>query len=281
MQRNLLAVDFTLACQPPISSGGKPPVNPLIPQRFIQAMTTELLTERRDSTLVITLSGPATRNLLSAQVIAAGIETLNMAESNPDVSAVIITGASGQFCAGSDEHASHLAPGDLASQSAQIDAFNQWIDAIRSFPKPVIAAVEGLAAGRGLALVLACDVVIAADTARFCVHAPHATAVPEGGLSHTLERTLGRGRALQVLWRRTPVSAAEWSDWGLVQQVAPTGHALSEALQLATDVAALPSNIVSSIKELVNDANQNSWRTQLTLEKQHALILMAKGHSAP
>lgn len=241
-------------------------------------MTTELLTERRDSTLVITLSGPATRNLLSPQVIAAGIETLNVAESNAEITAVIITGAGGQFCAGSETLSPHTGTHELGWQSANIDSFNQWMDAIRSFPKPVIAAVEGLAAGRGLALVHACDIVVAAESARFAAHSTHASSVPEGGLSHTLERALGRGRALQFLWQATPTPANSWADWGLVHHLAPTGGALDTALRQAEEISRLPAAVVSSIKELINDASHHNWRTQLNQEKQHALILMAQGH---
>ena len=95
-------------------------------------MTTELLTERRDAVLVMTLSGPATRNTLSPQVYAAGIESLNMAESDPSVAAVIVTGASGHFCGGGDlQRLSHNRQQDPSQQAANIDAFHQWIEALR------------------------------------------------------------------------------------------------------------------------------------------------------
>ena len=155
-------------------------------------MTTELLTERHGATLLITLSGPATRNALSTQVFAAGIETLNMAESNPDVGAVVLTGAGGHFCSGADLQHFLKNKHNLSAQGAQIDAFNQWIEALRSFPKPVIAAVEGLAAGSGLALVMACDLVVAAETARFSAHPQQTPLTPDGGLSHTLVQALGQ-----------------------------------------------------------------------------------------
>lgn len=240
-------------------------------------MTTELLTERRGSTLLITLSGPATRNALVKQVFAAGIETLNIAESNPDVKAVVLTGAGEHFCAGADlQHRLHHL-GQLAEQGAQIDGFHQWIEALRSFPKPVVAAVEGLAAGNGLALALACDLIVASETARFCAHTNLTPLTPEGGLSHALVQTVGRGRALEALWQTTPFGVHEWAQWGLIQKVVATGQALQAALDWAEQLGALPVSVVASIKELVNDASNQALRAQMNAEKQHALINLARG----
>lgn len=240
-------------------------------------MTTELLTERHGATLLITLSGPATRNALSTQVFAAGIETLNMAESNPDVGAVVLTGAGGHFCSGADLQHFLKNKHNLSAQGAQIDAFNQWIEALRSFPKPVIAAVEGLAAGSGLALVMACDLVVAAETARFSAHPQQTPLTPDGGLSHTLVQALGRARALEVLWQGSPLSAQQWHQWGAAQKLVPGGTAVQAAIEWGEDLARLPASVVSSIKELVNDAPHQSLRAQMTAEKQHALINLAQG----
>lgn len=247
-------------------------------------MTTELLTERHGATLLITLSGPATRNALSTQVFAAGIETLNMAESNPDVGAVVLTGAGGHFCSGADLQHFLKNKHNLSAQGTQIDAFSQWIEALRSFPKPVIAAVEGLAAGSGLALVMACDLVVAAETARFSAHPQQTPLTPDGGLSHTLVQALGRARALEVLWQGSPLSAQQWHQWGAAQKMVPGGTAVQAAIEWGEDLARLPASVVSSIKELVNDAPHQSLRAQMTAEKQHALINLAQGqvpgHSA-
>lgn len=247
-------------------------------------MTTELLTERHGATLLITLSGPATRNALNTQVFAAGIETLNMAESNPDVGAVVLTGAGGHFCSGADLQHFLKNKHNLSAQGAQIDAFNQWIEALRSFPKPVIAAVEGLAAGSGLALVMACDLVVAAETARFSAHPQPTPLTPDGGLSHTLVQALGRARALEVLWQGSPVSAQQWHQWGAAQKLVQGGTTVQAAIAWGQDLAQLPTSVVSSIKELVNDAPHQSLRAQMTAEKQHALINLAQGqvpgHSA-
>ena len=148
----------------------------------------------------------------------------------------------------------------------------------------MIAAVEGLAAGSGLALVMACDLVVAAETARFSAHPQQTPLTPDGGLSHTLVQALGRARALEVLWQGSPLSAQQWHQWGAAQKLVPGGTAVQAAIEWGEDLARLPASVVSSIKELVNDAPHQSLRAQMTAEKQHALINLAQGqvpgHSA-
>lgn len=236
-------------------------------------MTTELQTERVGATQIMTLVGPATRNALSPQVYAAGIETLNVAESNDDVRAVILTGAGDHFCGGGDlQRLTHNRQHDLPKIAEHIDAFHQWIEALRSFPKPVIAAVEGMAAGGGLSLVLACDLVVAAENARFVSAYSQVGLSPDGGASWHLARTLGRGPALQLLWQSTPISAQQMAHWGVVHQVTPAGTVLEQALIWAEQLAQAPAGVLTSIKELVNEAPAQTLRQQLDAEKQHFMV---------
>ena len=236
-------------------------------------MTTELQTERVGTTQIMTLVGPATRNALSPQVYAAGIETLSVAESSDDVRAVILTGAGNHFCSGGDlQRLSHNRQHDLPKVAEHIDAFHQWIEALRSFPKPVIAAVEGVAAGGGLSLVLACDLVVAAENARFVSAYSHVGLSPDGGASWHLARALGRGPALQLLWQSTPISAQQMAHWGVVHQVTPAGTVLEQALIWAEQLAQAPAGVLISIKELVNEAPAQTLRQQLDAEKQHFMV---------
>lgn len=236
-------------------------------------MTTELQTERVGATQIMTLVGPATRNALSPQVYAAGIETLNVAESNDEVRAVILTGAGNHFCGGGDlQRLTHNRQHDLPKVAEHIDAFHQWIEALRSFPKPVIAAVEGVAAGGGLSLVLACDLVVAAENARFVSAYSQVGLSPDGGASWHLARTLGRGPALQLLWQSTPISAQQMAHWGVVHQVTPAGTVLEQALIWAEQLAQAPAGVLTSIKELVNEAPAHTLRQQLDAEKQHFMV---------
>ncbi len=233
-------------------------------------MTTQLQTERSGSTLVMTLAGPATRNALSPQVYAAGIETLNMAEGNPDVRAVVLTGAGHHFCGGGDlQRLSHNRVHDLPATDASLSAFHQWVEALRSFPKPVIAAVEGVAAGGGVSLALACDLIVAAENTRFVMAYSQVALSPDGGASWHLTRALGRAQALALLWLGEDQTAQQWQAHGLVQRLVPAGEALSNALAVAEQMAGVSPHVLASVKELVNDAGANTLTEQLAQEKQH------------
>lgn len=243
---------------------------------LIPCMTTELKTERRGHTLVMTLSGPATRNTLSPQVYAAGVETLNMAEANPEVGAVVLTGEGDHFCAGGDlQRLHHNRQHDLQTQGANLDAFHQWIEALRSFPKPVVAAVEGVAAGGGVSLALACDLIVASESARFVMAYSKVALSPDGGASWHLARALGRGRALELLWLGEQQSAQQWQTLGLVQRLAPAGATLEHAISLAEQLSQVAPSVLASIKELVNDADR-PLRTHLDAEKQHFVVNLTR-----
>lgn len=239
-------------------------------------MTTALQTERYDTTLVLTLNGPATRNALSPQVYAAGIETLNMAEANPEVRAIVLTGAQGQFCAGGDlQRLAHQRQHDVQAVGHNVDAFHQWIEALRSFPKPVIAAVEGVAAGGGVSLALACDLIVAAENARFVMAYAQMGLSPDGGASWHLRRALSRSQSLAALWLGGTYTAQQWVAEGLVHQLAPAGTVREAALALAGQLAAVPEQVLASIKELVNDADR-PLRAHLDAEKQQFVVNLTR-----
>jgi enoyl-CoA hydratase/carnithine racemase len=233
-------------------------------------MTTEILTERLDHTLLITLSGPATRNALSPQVYAAGVELMNVADADPGVRAVVLTGSGGHFCGGGDlQRLAHLRVHDSAQQARHVEAFHRWVEALRSSPKPVIAAVEGVAAGAGLSLALACDLVVASDNARFVTAYSRVGLSPDGGSSWHLARQLPRGQALAWLWAGDERNAHQLAAAGLVHEVVPAGTARHAALTLSERLAQLPQAVLASMKELVNDATQQALGTQLQQEQRH------------
>lgn len=224
----------------------------------------------------MTLSGPATRNALSPQVYAAGIETLNMAESNLDVRAVVLTGAGDHFCAGGDlQRLNHNRQYDMQGQGTNMDAFHQWIEALRSFPKPVIAAVEGVAAGGGVSLALACDLMVASESARFVMAYDKMALSPDGGASWHLNKALGRARALACLWLGQEHTAQQWHALGLITSLAPAGMALDHALELADQLALAAPQVLTSVKELLNEADR-PLRAQLDAEKHHFMANLGR-----
>jgi enoyl-CoA hydratase/carnithine racemase len=232
-------------------------------------MPSELLTERSGSTLILTISDPGTRNTLSPQVYVAGTEALNNADGDDELSCVVLRGDGAHFCAGGD--LKRLADTRLRgreAQAASVAAFHDFIEALRSFPKPVIAAVEGFAAGGGCSLVLACDLVVAAEDARFVMSYGRAGLSPDGGGTWHLARALPRALALQMMWLPEPMSARQWHTLGLVNAVTDSGHALAEALRWAERLEAMAPNSLSSVKELVNQAPQRGLHEQLAAERE-------------
>ena len=125
-------------------------------------MTAELKSTSHGQTMVLTISNPEFRNALGPEIYAAGIEALGVAETSPEVRSVVIAGEGATFCAGGNLNrllGNRQQPPDVQAQS--IEGLHTWIEAIRTFPKPVIAAVEGAAAGAGFSLALACDLIVA------------------------------------------------------------------------------------------------------------------------
>ena len=221
-------------------------------------------------TLILTISNPEFRNALGPDIYAAGIEALNAAENNPDIRSVVITGEGSMFCAGGNLQrlqANREEPTDVQAQS--IEGLHNWMDSIRTYPKPVIAAVEGAAAGAGFSLVLACDMVVAADDAVFVMSYSTVGLSPDGGGSWSLARFLPRALASELLMCGERVGTQRLYSLGMVNRVTPPGDALRQALVLAAQLNERAPNALASIKELLNDAAGQTLNQQLGDERDH------------
>lgn len=234
-------------------------------------MPAELRTERRDATLLLTLSDPSTRNALSEQIYAAGIESLNVAESDDELRAIVIQGDGGTFCAGGDiQRLLKRREGPRDAQRAAIDRLHEWVAALRAFPKPVIACVEGAAAGAGFSLALACDLIVAAEDARFVVSYGRVGLSPDGGAIWHLSRALPRHLVLQLGWLAEPIGARRLEALGLVARVAAPGEALAAALELAERLGRQTApNVVASVKELASHWPPLPLAEHLVAEREH------------
>jgi enoyl-CoA hydratase/carnithine racemase len=222
------------------------------------------------ATLVLTLSNPDFRNALSPEIYAAGVEALNAAENNPDVRSVVITGEGSNFCAGGNLQrllSNRTQPPEVQLQS--INGLHSWIDSIRTFPKPVIAAVEGAAAGAGFSLALACDLLVAADNAVFVMAYSSVALSPDGGGSWTLCDALPRALVTELLMCGERVGAARLQQLGVVNRCVAAGDALNVALKLADTLNARAPNALASIKELINEAPGNTLGEQMDAERAH------------
>lgn len=233
-------------------------------------MPAELRSATEGRTMVLTISNPEHRNALGPQMYAAGVEALNAADANPEVRSVVITGAGSTFCAGGNLQRlleNRQQPRDVQAKS--IDGLHAWIEAIRTFPKPVIAAVEGAAAGAGFSLALACDFIVAADNAVFVMAYSSVALSPDGGGSWTLSRALPRPLVCELLMCGERIGAPRLHEVGAVNRVTTAGGALAEALLLADKLNARAPNAIASIKELVNDAAAAPLTQQLASERDH------------
>jgi len=152
-------------------------------------MTASLKSTSDGATLILTISNPEQHNALSPDIYAAGVEAINAAEGNPDVRSVVITGEGSIFSSGGNlRRLQSVRQGQWDQQHQTLESLNNWVEGIRSFPKPVIAAVEGGAVGAAFSLVLACDYVVAADNAYFFMAHSKIGLSPDGGARHTPER---------------------------------------------------------------------------------------------
>ena len=233
-------------------------------------MTAELKRSSEGQTLVLTLSNPEQRNAMGPEIYIEGIEALNLAESSADIRSVIIVGEGKLFSAGGNlqrlQNNRQQAP-NIQAQS--IEALHNWIEAIRTFPKPVIAAVEGAAAGAGFSLALACDFIVAAENAAFVMAYSNIALSPDGGASWSLTQALPRQLVTELLMCGDRITAQRLHALGLVNRLTSPGGALDQALALATQLNARAPNALSSIKALINEAPEATLPDQLTRERDH------------
>ena len=233
-------------------------------------MTAELKSASQGLTMILTLSNPGFHNALEASMYAAGVEAFNAAESNPEVRSIVIVGADGNFSAGGNLHRLQSSR-DQAPEfmTQQLEGLHNWIEAIRTCPKPVIAAVEGAAAGAGFSLALACDFIVAARNAKFVMAYSNIALSPDAGASWHLSRALPRQAATELLMLGNRVAAQRLQDLGLVNLVCEPDQALAQALALAEQLNARAPNALASIKELLNDAANATLPDQLNSERDH------------
>ncbi len=233
-------------------------------------MASQMLSEQRDAALVLTLSDPATRNSLSPQASTAGTEAVARAEADPGIRCIVLRGDGEHFCGGGNlQRLLGVRERGPSEQMASMAALHGFVEALHACPKPVIAAVEGFAAGAGCALVLACDLVVAAEDARFVMSYGRVGLSPDSGTTWQLARRLPRGLALRTLWLPEPMPARRWQALGLVDEVVDHGLALTAALDLAARLAAMAPNALASAKTLMHQALDAPLATQLDRERDH------------
>ncbi|MCA3255855.1 MAG: enoyl-CoA hydratase/isomerase family protein [Alphaproteobacteria bacterium] len=203
--------------------------------------------ERRGAVAVLTLDLPEKRNALSTQMRLDLGAALDAAILDKDVRAIVLTGGGGHFCAGGDISEMTLSA-DPVVAVYRLRLLHHCIRVIHGGQKPVVAAVEGAAAGAGTALAAACDHVVAARNARFSASFVNIGLAPDSGLQFTLAQRIGAGRARRLALEGTTFDAVEAHAMGLVDTLAEPGGALDAALPVAERLAAKAPLAVAAIK---------------------------------
>jgi 2-(1,2-epoxy-1,2-dihydrophenyl)acetyl-CoA isomerase len=218
---------------------------------------------RDGAVLTITLNRPDVLNALTKAVhdgIHAGLEQAK----DPSVRAVVITGAGRGFCVGQDLQEFSSGAGSLADNLRE--NYHPTVLAIRALEKPVIAAVNGPAAGAGMSLAFACDVRIASDSASFVPAFVKIGLVPDSGGSWLVRRVLGTARAFEWLATGRRLPAEEARAWGVVSEVVPSAELAGRAKEVAELFAAMPTRAVWETKRLLDAAETSTFEQQLELE---------------
>ena len=235
---------------------------------------TAVLTERDGGVLTITLNRPDVLNAFDAEMQAGFRDALKEAR-DASVRAVVLTGAGRGFCVGQDLNAFRDEAGDIATRLRT--TFNPNVTALRALEKPVIAAVNGPAAGAGMSLACACDLRIAADSASFVPAFIGIGLVPDTGGSWFVAQLLGYSRAFEWLTSGRKLSAAEALEWGLVTEVVPADDLAARTAEVAGRYAAAPTKGIGLTKRLLDRASRSRLEEQLELEAQLQAAAAASG----
>jgi len=223
-----------------------------------------------DSVTTITLNRPHVLNAIDLATCEALRTRLREAAAAPEIRAVILTGNGRAFCAGGDLGFALAANPDTLGDSflALTEILHDCIAQIRTIPKPIIAAINGPAAGAGLFLALACDLRLMADDAYLRqANTSHGLSIPAGG-TFTLPRLVGLARALEIALLDEPIPAANALELGLANRVVSAAQLRSEAKSLANRVAHQPIAVLGRVKQLMNESFDSSLAAQLERERQ-------------
>jgi 2-(1,2-epoxy-1,2-dihydrophenyl)acetyl-CoA isomerase len=220
-------------------------------------------TSRDGAVLTITLNRPDVLNALNSEVHTALHSALQDA-SAADVRAVVITGAGRGFCVGQDLTEFREAPGDIRQRLES--TYHPNIRAIGELEKPVIAAVNGAAAGAGLSFACACDIRVAADTATFIPAFINIGLIPDSGGTYFVTRILGPARTFEWFVTSRRLTAVEAHAWGLVSEVVEADALQARTAELAAEFAAAPTRAIGMTKRLVDHAWTATLNEQLERE---------------
>ena len=228
-----------------------------------------LLEQLDDAVLTLTLNRPERMNAFNVALHEALADAIRRAADNDECRAVLLTGAGKGFCAGQDLSDRAVAPGEGRPDLGEsIDKrYNPLIRALRKLPKPIVCAVNGAAAGAGANLALACDIVLAARSARFLQAFVRIGLVPDSGGTWFLPRLVGEARARALMMLADPIGAEQAEAWGMVYRAVDDDQLMGVAHEIAARLAAGPTHALGLMKSAFAASPTNSLDAQLDLER--------------
>ncbi len=230
-----------------------------------------ILVERRGGAGLIRLNSPKTLNALSKGLVADVNHALAAFEADGEIGAVVITGSEKAFCAGANIR--EVAGTDFVTAYVD-DLVRDW-DRVAECRKPLIAAVAGYALGGGCELAMMCDVILAADTAKFGQPEITLGIIPGAGGTQRLARLVGRAKAMELCLTGRLIAAEEAERIGLVSRIVPAAGLVEEAMNTAAKIASFPRAAVMMVKETVNRSEETPLSEGLRFERRLFQALFA------
>ena len=225
--------------------------------------------------LAVTLNRPDSLNSLTAPMLATFAEALEKAATDPRVRVVRVGGAGRGFSSGAGiSEEDHANPGTAGTPADVLDAANRCIRAIVNLPQPAVSVVQGPAAGVGVSLALACDVVLASDKAFFMLAFTKIGLMPDGGASALIAAAVGRTRAMRMALLAERIPAPEAFDWGLVSAVHPAEELDAEVDKVIATLVGGPAAALRKTKDAINAATLTELEDALEREKKGQLTLL-------
>ncbi|MDD4091802.1 MAG: enoyl-CoA hydratase-related protein [Smithellaceae bacterium] len=238
----------------------------------------ELTVERKGNVEVVTLNRPEVMNALTFDMVQGLGDLFEAAQADDDIRALVLTGAGKAFSTGADLTGKGSARKDAHTPlGMRISTFgySRMVNAIWSLEKPVVCAVNGTAAGASCNLALSCDLVLAADTAKFIQVFVRRGLIPDGGGTYFLPRLVGLPRAKQLMLLGEDLPASRALEWGLIYSVVPADKLMDEAMEMAERLAAGPTRAIGMIKSMLNRSLESDLAA--ALEREASLQGIAAG----
>lgn len=230
---------------------------------------TDIEVHKEGAVRVLTINRPQRRNAMTAQTVSCLYQELESAESDPEIGAVVLTGAGGHFSAGGDIDAIVQVARDGSDETPMkfMRIFHRLVETVWTSPLPVVASVSGIAYGGAFNLALACDLIVCSADARFCEVFLRRGITADLGGAYLLPRLVGMQRAKELILLTPEISALRAQELGLVNAVLPDATtALAHAIDLSAQLAAGPRFAISQTKKLLNASMDGTLQSSLNLE---------------